>query len=248
VTCEELRRDAAGLAALAEGDPDRTAAYTHARSCAACAAELRRGERLVALLEAAAPARAPSPALRRAAAPILEDLPATPPRLLLPVAAAVGALLAAVAARSHSTDPLDALAAIALAAIAIGLAALAPRAGGRVVGAALVVSALAAALEGAVGPLTPLEGVKCVGVELAAAAVPLLAVVAVWRRSGASAPVRLAAAAAAGALAGQAALALTCHAPDAALHVAAFHLGGVLAAAALGAATGRLLRAAPEPA
>ena len=74
LSCEELRRDAAGLATLPPGDPEREAAYAHARGCAGCAAALREGERLVALLEALPPEPAPSAAvLRRASAPVLEQ-------------------------------------------------------------------------------------------------------------------------------------------------------------------------------
>lgn len=243
MTCEDLRRDAAGLAALAAGDPEREAAYAHARACPGCAAELRKGERLVSLLDALPPEPAPSgAALRRAAAPVLGDLPQSRPTAVLPLAAAAAAIVATVSARSHSGEARDWIAGAVLAIAAAGLAALASR-GVRVAAAAVGLS-VAFALAGGAGPLSVSDGLLCLGTELAAAAVPLVAALALSRRAGAGGAGRYAAAAAAGAVAGQAALQLTCHAPDAAAHLLVFHAGGVLAAAALGALAGARLRPA----
>jgi len=238
MTCEQVRRDAAGLASLAPGDPERDAAFAHARGCAACAAALREGERLVALIDALPPDPALSGAgWRRAAAPVLEDLPQAPPRVVLPAAALAAALVATAAARVHSGAPGDWVAAAALAVAAAAIAAFAAR--GLPSLAAAVVASLAFAVAGAgAGPLTAEEGVRCLATELATAAVPLVAALALSRRGGGVGAARLAAAAAAGALAGQAALEVGCHAPKTFAHLLAFHVGGVLAAAAAGALAG----------
>jgi hypothetical protein len=243
MTCAELRRDAAGLAALAARDPERVAAVAHARSCAGCAAALREGERLVALLDSLPPEPAPCAALRRGAAPVLEDLPRAPPRVVLPLAAAAAAALVVAATRTHSGAPRDWVAAGALALAAAAVAARAARGAAAAI-AAVVGSILFAAWGDAAGPLSLADGLKCAATEIAAAAVPLVAALALWGRGGAT-PGRLAGAAAAGALAGQAALEIACHAPDAAAHLLVFHTGTVIAAAALGAAAG--LRAARRP-
>jgi len=87
--CDDLRANAAGIAALPEGDPDRETFFAHARGCSGCMEALREGEKLVAAL---ASAELPPPsrrALRRASAPILAEL--TPSRWPLRAAAAVAA-------------------------------------------------------------------------------------------------------------------------------------------------------------
>lgn len=244
MTCERLRRDAAGLATLPSGDPEREAAYLHARGCAGCAAALREGERLVALLERLPPEPAPSAALlQRAAAPVLSDLAPAAPPALVPLAAFAAAAIATVGARAHSGSPRDWIAGAALVLGAVALAALSAR-GVLVAVAAVVASALFAIAGGERGPLEPAEGLVCLATELATAAVPLLVAVALARRGRVSGAGDLAAVAAAGALAGQAALEVTCGAGHAASHVLAFHVGGVLAAALLGALAG--LRAGPR--
>jgi hypothetical protein len=165
------------------------------------------------------------------------------PSALLPLAAFAAAVIATVAARSHSGSPRDWIAGAVLALAAVGLAALSPRGGG-VAAAAVVVSALFAVAGRGPGPLALDEGLMCLATELAAAAVPLLAAVALARRGRLAGAGHLAAVAAAGALAGQAALEITCHAGHASAHLLAFHVGGVFAAALLGALAG--LRAGPR--
>jgi hypothetical protein len=234
MTCDELRRDAGGLAALDEGEQERAAAFEHARDCPGCAAALREGERLVALLEALPPEPAPqSAALRRAATPILDELPRAPAGRVLALSAAVTAVLVAVASRSHSDMARDWLAAGALAAGAAGIAALAGRVSAVPI-VAVALSFLFAVSGGGGGPLSLDEGIRCAAVELATGAVLLVAAIAIWRREPAS-PGRLAGAAAAGALAGQAGLEIACHAPDATAHLVVFHFGAVIAAALVGA-------------
>jgi hypothetical protein len=235
VTCDELRRDAAGLAALAEDDPDRRAAFEHARGCPGCAAALREGERLVAMLEELPPDAAPAEALRRAAAPVLDRLPPVRPGLALPLVTAAAGALVAVAARSTSDAPRDWLAAGALALAAAGVAHLAARSAGAAAGVALALSLVFAVVGGGPGPLDAPEGLRCAATELGAAVLPLAAAAALWRADE-RARWLLPAAAASGALAGQAALEVACRAPHAWAHLLAFHAAAVLAAALAGAA------------
>jgi hypothetical protein len=244
VTCAELQRDAAGLAALAPGDPQRDAAFEHARSCPGCAEALRAGERLLALLDALPPESAPSSAaLRRAAEPVLQVLPPVRPGVALPAVVAAAALLVVAAARSTSGAPRDWIAAAALAVAAAGVAALSPRLASAAP-AAVALSLLAALAGGGPGPLAVGEGIQCAAIELAAASVTSLAALALWRGDG-PAPARLAAAAAAGALAAQGALEVSCLARDGAAHLLAFHVGAVALSALAGAAIGaRQLRVA----
>ena len=44
-SCERIRADAAGLAALPAGDTERREAFAHARECSACARVLEEAER-----------------------------------------------------------------------------------------------------------------------------------------------------------------------------------------------------------
>jgi hypothetical protein len=247
VTCEELRRDAAGIAALSRGDPEREAAFDHARGCAGCAAALRAGERLISMLDALPPEPAPSAAvLRRAASPVLESLPPVRPALALPVVAAATSVLVVLTARILSGEPRDWVAAVALAVAAAGLAVLAPRHGLGAV-AAIALSFLVAFAGSGPGPIVPLhEGVRCASIELAAAAATVAVALALSRGDGLR-PGRLAAVAAAGALAAQAALEVACKWCDVSMHVLVFHAGTVVVAALGGALVGAL-RARPAAA
>jgi len=180
----------------------------------------------------AAPAAAPEPAARLALAPTVT------------VAATLALLLAF--ARSRSFSPDDWVIGVALAASALGMAAMAGRFALGVAGAAVAGAAAAAMAGGGAGALDAASGVHCLAIELGAAAVaggasfvgrrarsPLLR-----RRS-------LAGSALAGALAADAALQLTCRAHEALPHLAVFHFGGVVLVAA---GAWLLLRATPLPA
>jgi hypothetical protein len=247
LTCDDLRRDAAGIAALAPGDPEREAAYAHARTCSGCAAALREAERLVALIDALPPEAAPSEAaLRRAAAPVLAALPPVRPSLALPAVTAVASAFAVIAARSASGAARDWIAAAALAAAAVGLAALSPRfASAAVALAAVGVSVAGALAGGGAGTLAAHEGVRCAGVEIAAATITFIAALALTRGGGDERGWRLAGAAAAGALAGQAALEVTCGARDSTAHLFVFHVGAVALCAVVAALAARATSAAP---
>jgi hypothetical protein len=250
MTCAERRAQAAGIAALPEGDPEREAYLAHARECPGCLEELRKSEKLVRLLESAR-LPAPSPeALRRASAHVLAGL--ARPRMAWAArgGAAVAAFALLLLAARHR-DPEGWAAALIIAALAAALAATAGvlRAGALVGVAAAAAFALAAggapgfAVAGQMGGLVPDVGAECLLAELLAAALPLAAAVWTFRRD--PRPGSLAQAAAAGALAGQAALHIGCSAHAQAAHLWVFHVGGVLLAALAGwVIEGRFARAA----
>ena len=233
--CERLRPEAPGLAALPPEDPERVAAWTHANGCAGCARALREAERLQTLVAAWEAPPLAAGALERASQTILTDLRREARRRLwASIAAVCASLLAFVAfARPHSRSAEDWALAAFLGALAIALAAGA-RQKARFVIAAAVVAAVAAAIAfGRPGPLAPATGLHCLATEVASAA---MVVGAVWLaiRGGATSPARsaMAAAAAAGALAGYAALQITCGAHEALPHLLPFHVGGLVLAMA----------------
>lgn len=233
--CERIRDEAAGIAALRPDDPERAAAEAHARGCAGCARALEEGARLQALLAAAAPAASPEPAPGRAYEEIRGELGREARRRMLgSISAVTAAVLVLVAfARTRSPSPVDRALAAALWAAAVVLAAAASRAPGRVVGLSLLAVLAAAALSGGPGPLAASVGIDCVLTELGSAAAVVGAVWLALRRGTTSAArPTIAAAAAAGAVAGAAALQVTCSVHGSMPHLLAFHLGGVLLAAA----------------
>jgi hypothetical protein len=229
-TCEELRANAVGIAALAADDPERQAFLEHARGCAGCAEALREGERLFAALgRTTLPPPSPE-ALARASAPILRSLRPTP--WWLRAGAALAAFAIPVLFSRHSDWEGWAAALLALVlATALSATAGALRAGAWVALAASAGFAIAAGgIPGFGGDgegLVAQAGVHCFGLEMLGGA--LGAGLVIWRQGwGASS---LPAAAAAGALAAQAALHLTCSAHAEAPHLWVFHTGGVAAAA-----------------
>jgi hypothetical protein len=112
--------------------------------------------------------------------------------------------------------------------------------------AACAVSLVVAALDSASPGLFAAVGVHCLALELFAAAWPLAALAAARGISSSTSGWTTAALASAGALAGQAALHLTCPERSAAPHLLAFHLGGVVLAAVAGWAVPRALRFVSE--
>jgi hypothetical protein len=266
--CDEVREAAAGLAALDRSDPQRVAAFTHAQVCAACAAELRQGEALVALLDGVpAPASPSADVLRRASAEILADLdraapaqapvvPARAPtrtpgrRWLESVPTAAIALMwgAQVLFARHRVPERAAWIQSAvggLLAVVSGVGAIGASRGRRiagiVVGAVVALSAAFTLLAGVGDVLAPAVGVRCLLSELLAASLPVAATaLLVARGSIAGGTGRFAAIAAAGALGGHAALHMHCPLRTEAPHLWAFHTGGVIVAALIGAAISRL--------
>jgi hypothetical protein len=247
-TCERIRDEAAGIAALRPDDPERAAAEAHASGCPGCALALAEGERLQALLAEAAPATLPGEALGRAYQEIRGELRREARRRLL---GAIGALSAAMLvliafARARSPSSVDWALAAVLWATAVVLSAAASRRPGLVVVLAVLAVVGVGVVSGRPGPFVPLLGLECVATELGSAA---LVVGAVWLalRGGTTSPAgtTIAAVAAAGAVAGAAALQVTCAAHGSMPHLLAFHVGGVLLAAA---GAGLIWRRRPAPA
>jgi hypothetical protein len=233
--CERLRADAPGLASLPPEDPGRRAAWAHAAGCEGCARALREAERLQALLGEWSPAPLSAAAYGQAALAVEAELAKEARRRAAwPMAAAAAFMGTMVAmARHPGGSALDWGTAGVLGAVALALLGLAGRRPRLVVGVAAAAAAGAALLVGRAGPVEPGLGAECLMWELSAAALVLGAGwVAV--RGGSFSPARsAAAAAAAGALAGDAALQVTCAAHGVGPHLLAFHAGGVVLAAAV---------------
>lgn len=239
--CDQLEARSMALASLPEGDPERAAAEAHARSCAGCARSLRQGGQLLRLVEAELRPAPSAEMLRRAGRAVIarleRDAPAADARTrLLGAAGAALAFAVLVATNRHLPhDPESWVVAGAVASLAALLGALAAeglRTALAVVGAALALALVASST----GGLFPLVGVKCLAFELACALVPfgLFAATrgAVPRPASRGSTAALAAAAA---LAGQAALHLSCPVRGALPHLISFHVAGVVLAALLGA-------------
>ncbi len=233
--CDRIRADAPGLAALHPHDPDRVAAMSHASGCAECARALREAERLQLLLSAWEPAPLPAGALERASREIRAQLRRDARRRLIgSISGVCGSVLVFVMfGRSRSRSVSDWAIAAVLWALAVILASTASRKPVLTTALAVAGAVAAAIISGTSGPLAVSLGLKCLATELASAAI---VVGAVWLalRGGTTSPARSAitVAAAAGALAGDAALQVTCAAHTAVPHVLAFHVGGVILAAA----------------
>lgn len=229
---EELRARAALVAALADDDPDRREFLDHANGCEECAKALREGEKLQRLLGAVT-LPAPSPeALQRTREAVLTKMRR---RWWLPAVAAGMAFFVplALARRLDVTGLSFALLTLAAAAL-LAASAGALRAGAVVVLAASAGFAFAAGGVPGVPALRDLAPVEllCPAMELTAACLPLAA--AAWLYRTTPRPGALATAAAAGALAGQAALHLTCPGAHNAVHLWTFHIPGIALAALLG--------------
>jgi len=265
MTDDHIAKNAAGLAALAPDDPERRAAEGHARGCPACAAALKDGERLGALLDAVPSPPPPSPeALRRASAEIMTELASTAvlsttvprARRRLHAAAVAAAVLAAWIVPVALSKNRPALGPSHLTAVATALlAALASAAAFTWGGAALallpVASGVFSLIAGAGGGLHVATGLKCTLFELIVALLPLGVSVLALRRStqDGRSPLLLAVHAAAGALAGHAALHFTCPVSTATPHLLVFHTGGVVLAGLLGlaaAAASSTIRSRPR--
>jgi len=247
MTCAQHEELCMALVALAADDPERLAAEAHAQTCPGCDAALARARDVLAEFTELAAPTVPPAALRRAARPIRRDLlRRSRPRGVSAIAAVLGGLIVAGAVREHAAHPSVVLAVLAAAA-AIVTAAVLPLVRGIAAGFAVLASAALVAALGRHGVVDPAIGFKCAPLELLAAALPYVTtLLLIRRRGGAVSPSYLAAVAAAGALAGQAALHLSCPDQDSAPHLIIFHFGGVVFAAALGWLIARFAR--PRPA
>ncbi len=247
--CKHICRQTLGLVASARGEPELSAARKHARTCASCAQALHDAERMLVLIDAEwAPLPPPVDALFRAARAVELEQDGQPPR-----AARVAAALATLGAGAALAGPLAshsghvdfasaaAGAGAALAATILAWLGVSRRAASAAL-AACAVSLAVAALASASPGLFAAVGIHCMALELFTAAWPLAALAAAGGLSSSTSKWTTAALAASGALAGQAALHLICPEWSAAPHLLAFHLGGVVLAAAAGWALPRALR------
>jgi hypothetical protein len=248
---DHVASKAAFVAALPPEDPERVEAEAHARSCAACARALVEGQALVALLERA-PAPPPSSVetLARVSA-VIERETACDARtfagaqpLLVTTAVLVAWALELGLAKKlvHDAASVAVSAGCALAATALATMAF-TRARLAAAGAAIASLLLVLVAQGGNSGLYALLGIKCTLIELVAAAIPFGLAVAFARRAGAPMERWYASAiAAAGAVAGQAALYLSCKVPHAGAHLLVFHFGGVLLAGLLARGGAQVLR------
>ena len=231
--CDELRPDAAGIASLPPGDPERESYLAHARGCPGCMEAFREGEKLALALGSSALPAPSARALQRASAPVLARL-----RLLgWPLRGAASLLAFAIPVlfgRQRDWEGWTAALLVVILATVLSASAGALRAGAWV---ALAASAGFAVAAGGIPGFSAAErglagriGVDCLGLELLGGF--LAASLVLWRVRGGAAS--LATAAAAGALAAQAGLHLTCMAHAEAPHLWVFHVGGVAAAALAG--------------
>jgi hypothetical protein len=221
-------------------------AYAHAEGCTECKRALLQGEQLVRLLgqvEMPAPSQA---SLRRTSAQIIRDLedplrPAVPLLPAWPALAAFAAWALPLAFAQHRPLAGPWFESLSFALVAAGCAALAVSALRKLaVPAAIAASAALVLVNAGPGVFDGWGGMHCFFAELASAALPfaLVAALVVQRRMRGSG-LLYAGVAAAGALAGHAALDLTCPSPSVGLHLVIFHFGGVVVAAALGALAAR---------
>jgi hypothetical protein len=239
-------RDAAALAMLPSDDSERVAAFAHAEGCAQCAAELAKGDKLRALLESAPAPEPPPPAvLARVAAELRAEAGRADRSVGRAVAAAVVLVWIAllVFAHRHAEGASVWIGAVVVGVGAVAAALAGARLGWRIALAVAGASALFALFAGTGDGVDLGPGAACMGSELVAGVVALGVAWVVRSRQGeVVGPGFLGAVAAAGALAGQAALNVTCHVRDALPHLLVFHTGGVIVAALIGAALGAVRR------
>ena len=239
--------DRAGfVAALPEEDPERRAAVEHAATCAACRHALDEGSKLVSYLEALSPPVAPSAeTLARVTAAIGEELDRErgSAKRGLTVSTAISVILVwsllVLSARHRDASAWLVSAALVLATALVSLIATARK---RPLGALLVLSGASVTFAIWAGQLSGFEfalGVKCTLTELLASVGPLAVAYIGARRGGPWNATYVAAMAAGGALVGHSALHLTCPANHHEPHLLAFHAGGVVLAAAIGALASR---------
>ncbi len=251
--CHEIQARAAYLAALGKTDPERELAFEHARSCATCAETLAEGERTIALVDGLPPPPPPTElALKRASEPILRELEARraqfadarmrPRTAFIWASSIIAGWCVALALAKHRAEDRASWfwSALILSASVLGIGGIV-RFDAPVTAAAVAISGIFSSILGREGMLFPAIGIKCVLIELIAASLPLATTAfLVVRRRAISGPWRFSAAAALGALAGQAALHLTCPVAAVRPHLLTFHTGGVFLAALMGLAVSRI--------
>ena len=244
-TCEWVRANGVALAALRVGDSEHDRAFAHAPTCPACARALDEGRRVLDLLGSDAPD--PSSALlRKTSGAVLARFgtiaarraPRWRFRLALVPAVALGWVMLLVMARARFPESAVWKESFVVLGLALVVAIVAATHRALALGFALAASAALAA-HGAAHGAAPgglgSAGAKCIVLEIVAS-LPALLVTLVLVAKGRlpRTPALAPAAAALGALAGQAALHLTCPDHTAGPHLFAFHLGGVVLAALVG--------------
>ena len=230
---DELRARAALVAALPEDDPDRREFLLHAAGCAECEKALREGEKLQKLLGQVTLPAPSQQALAAAREAVLAEL--RPKWHLKAAAAAVAGFFVPLLVARH----LD-WTGLAAALVTLAIATLLAASAGALRAGAVVVLAASAGFAFAAGGVPGLPALHdlalvefaCPAKELVAACLPLAA--AAWLYRTTPRPGALATAAAAGALAGQAALHLTCPGAHNAVHLWTFHVPAIALAALLG--------------
>ena len=247
--CESIRERAAGLAALPPDDPERASAWEHARTCPACARIVHESERLQVLLADARPEPLPAPVMTRVSRLVLELRAADRRRVgWSAIAGCAVTLLLVVVGQERSSAARDWILAGVLCSAAAGLIVLARRHPLAVVAGAVVAAASAAVAGGRPGPVEAAVGVHCVTLEVASAcAVVGAGWLAARRGFFAVGHGLIVATATAGALAGDAALHLTCRAHASLPHLLVFHLGGIIVAAVVGSLLWRTAARAEAP-
>ena len=239
--CDRFRANAAGLVTLPPGDPDREAAWAHARECPDCTRALRAAEHFQAMLAASDPrASVDGGALTATSDEIVTELRRENRRRMRVSGIAVIAAfaLAVGLARHRSPAQTDRVLAfvLAFAALASAVGAVARDWAVLIAIGVPAASVALAVVAGRGGGLQPDVGVECLATELACAGTVIAgAWIALRGGSTSLGPRTAAAGAAAGALAGMAALELTCPAHGAFSHLVLFHAAGVLLAAATAA-------------
>jgi hypothetical protein len=234
---DHIEHRATGIAALPASDPERAAAEVHAHGCVRCAAALHEANAWLAQFdEAAVLAPLSAELLTQAQRDVMLRIQRYERRArfvpLMAVLVAWG--IALLLARSHTLEFERWVAASALLLGALGFALLARRARWLSMGLSLAASVLVASQSGtpSQGSFALWHGLRCLGVELVAALVPYATLVmgALRTRDAERAP-SFAATAVAGALAGQAALLITCPERASTPHQLVAHVTGVVLAA-----------------
>ena len=238
--CDELQSGWAVLLSLPSEDPQRQEGMAHAEGCERCTLEARGTQRMLGAFDALSVSPPSATALRRAAAPILEDMArsAEKRRRFATVVAAgaslVGFALLVGLAQERASGVAKWQIAVGFALVAAACTASAVLFRAKALWAILPVSAAMAAVLGSTHALDVDAAVRCALCEGIGASLPLAALsYLMLRRPFSLGPSGAAAAAAGGALVGQAALVLTC--PSHGLeHLMLFHAGTVALAAVLG--------------
>jgi len=234
---DHIEEHAAGIASLPTSDPERIAAEAHAATCARCAAALQESARLIELIDEAVMPTFATDMLQRAQADAWQRIRRHERRALLTTTTSTASVLlsfciALPIARQHTFELNRWLAALAVMASALLFAAVAGRARWLSLGLSFGTSILVASLAGSQDGVAMLHGLRCIGVELTAAIIPYATLaLGVLRTAETGQAAYFAAVSVSGALAGQAALLITCpehaHAP----HQFLSHVTGVVLAA-----------------